>query len=60
MLSDRIDSELLTQAPHLKLVANLAVGFDNIDIEAATERGVIVSNTPDVLSDTTADLTLVC
>jgi glyoxylate reductase len=57
MLSDRIDSELLTQAPHLKLVANLAVGFDNIDVEAATEQGVIVSNTPDVLSDTTADLT---
>ncbi|MBE2976484.1 2-hydroxyacid dehydrogenase [Priestia megaterium] len=57
MLSDRIDSELLTQAPHLKLVANLAVGFDNIDVEAATERGIIVSNTPDVLSDTTADLT---
>ncbi|WP_257819950.1 2-hydroxyacid dehydrogenase [Salipaludibacillus agaradhaerens] len=57
MLSDRIDAGLLAEAKQLKVVANLAVGFDNIDIEAATEEGVVVCHTPDVLSDTTADLT---
>ncbi|WP_416147088.1 2-hydroxyacid dehydrogenase [Salipaludibacillus sp. HK11] len=57
MLSDKIDEELLNQAPHLKVVANLAVGFDNIDVKTASERGIAVCNTPDVLSDTTADLT---
>lgn len=57
MLSDRIDRALLEEAPQLKIVANLAVGYDNIDVDAATEQGIIVSNTPDVLSDTTADLT---
>jgi glyoxylate reductase len=57
MLSDKIDEELLNQAPNLKVVANLAVGFDNIDIKAATKKGVAVCHTPDVLSDTTADLT---
>ncbi len=57
MLSDRIDEELLNQAPHLKVVANMAVGYDNIDVGAATKRGIAVCNTPDVLSDTTADLT---
>ncbi|WP_280769399.1 2-hydroxyacid dehydrogenase [Salipaludibacillus daqingensis] len=57
MLSDKIDDELLNNAPNLKVVANLAVGFDNIDVKTASEKGVAVCNTPDVLSDTTADLT---
>ncbi|RXJ01824.1 D-glycerate dehydrogenase [Anaerobacillus alkaliphilus] len=57
MLSDKIDNELINQASHLKVVANLAVGFDNIDVEEATKKGIAICNTPDVLSDTTADLT---
>jgi glyoxylate reductase len=57
MLSDKIDENIMKEAPHLKVVANLAVGYDNIDVEAAANRGVAVCNTPDVLSDTTADLT---
>ncbi|WP_442595946.1 2-hydroxyacid dehydrogenase [Neobacillus sp. D3-1R] len=57
MLSDSIDRDLLTSAKKLKVVANLAVGFDNIDIQTATELGIAVCNTPDVLTDTTADLT---
>ncbi|WP_449537436.1 2-hydroxyacid dehydrogenase [Ferdinandcohnia sp. Marseille-Q9671] len=57
MLSDKIDKELLNLAPKLKIVANLAVGFDNIDVEYANEKGIAVCNTPDVLTDTTADLT---
>ncbi|MGM0845850.1 MAG: 2-hydroxyacid dehydrogenase [Bacillota bacterium] len=57
MLSDSIDKELFNQAAKLKVVANLAVGFDNIDLKAANEQGIAVCNTPDVLTDTTADLT---
>lgn len=57
MLSDKVDAELLTAGNNLKMVANLAVGFDNIDLEAATKLGILVSNTPDVLTETTADLT---
>lgn len=57
MLSDKIDEELLSQCPNLQVVANLAVGFDNIDLQAATKYGVAICNTPDVLTDTTADLT---
>ncbi|MET3683670.1 glyoxylate reductase [Alkalibacillus flavidus] len=57
MLTDSIDDELMQQAPNLKVVANLAVGYDNIDVQAASRHGVIVTNTPDVLTDTTADLT---
>jgi len=57
MLSDRIDEELLKQSPKLRVVANVAVGYDNIDVEAAKTYGVIVCNTPDVLTETTADLT---
>ena len=57
MLSDKIDEELLTNAPNLKVVANLAVGYDNIDVDTATKKGIAICNTPDVLSDTTADLT---
>lgn len=56
MLSDKIDEELLAQAPHLKVVANLAVGYDNIDLKKAKEHGVTVCNTPDVLTEATADL----
>ncbi|MGM0753645.1 MAG: 2-hydroxyacid dehydrogenase [Bacillota bacterium] len=57
MLSDKIDRELLQKSPSLRVVANLAVGHDNIDLEAAKEVGVTICNTPDVLTETTADLT---
>ncbi|MFS0822223.1 2-hydroxyacid dehydrogenase [Bacillus sp. 1P02SD] len=57
MLSEKIDKELLDGAPKLKVIANLAVGFDNIDVEYANQKGIAVCNTPDVLTDTTADLT---
>jgi glyoxylate reductase len=56
MLTDRVDGELLAAAPRLRAVANLAVGTDNIDLEAAAARGVAVGRTPDVLTDATADL----
>jgi glyoxylate reductase len=59
MLTDRVDDELLDAAgPQLRVVANYAVGFDNVDLEVVTRRGVIVSNTPDVLTDTVAELTM--
>ncbi|MDZ5472121.1 D-glycerate dehydrogenase [Bacillus sp. 31A1R] len=57
MLSDSIDEELLSVGEKLKLIANLAVGYDNINVKAAAEKGILVTNTPDVLTDTTADLT---
>ena len=57
VLTDRIDGELLDAAPALKIVANIAVGYDNIDVPAARQRGVIVTNTPDVLTEATAELT---
>jgi glyoxylate reductase len=56
-LTDRIDETLLAEAPRLKIVANYAAGYDNIDLAAARERGIVVTNTPDVLTDATADLT---
>lgn len=57
MLNDTIDSELISQAgPSLKLIANYGVGFNNIDVKAANDRGIYVSNTPGVLTDATADL----
>jgi len=57
LLADKIDGEVMDAAgPKLKVVANYAVGFDNIDVDAATKRGVMVTNTPGVLTDTTADL----
>jgi glyoxylate reductase len=56
MLTERIDAELLDAAPSVRIVANMAVGYDNIDVPAATERGVAVTNTPGVLTETTADL----
>src|SRR5579864_7642351 len=55
LLTEKIDDELLATAPRLRSVANIAVGFDNIDLEACMRRGVAVSNTPGVLDDTTAD-----
>lgn len=58
LLSLRVDGALLDGAPALRVVANYAVGYDNIDLEAARRRGVVVTNTPDVLTDATADLTL--
>jgi glyoxylate reductase len=57
MLSDRIDAGLLSHATRLKILANYAVGYNNIDLAAARAQGVVVTNTPDVLTDATADLT---
>ena len=56
-LSDRIDAETLASTPRLKIMANYAVGYNNIDVEAARRQGIVVTNTPDVLTDATADLT---
>lgn len=58
MLSDRVDGALLDAAPRCRVIANMAVGYDNIDLPACTARGVLVTNTPGVLTETTADLTL--
>ena len=59
MLTDRVDDELLDAAgPDLRVVANYAVGYDNVDVDAATRRGVLVSNTPEVLTEATAELTI--
>ena len=55
LLTERIDRELLDAAPKLRVVSNYAVGYNNIDVEACTERGIPVGNTPGVLTDTTAD-----
>jgi glyoxylate reductase len=56
-LGDRIDAETIHAAIRLKILANYAVGYNNIDLAAARQRGLIVTNTPDVLTDATADLT---
>jgi glyoxylate reductase len=60
LLTDNVDARFLeacaADTPHLKMVANMAVGYNNIDVDAATRLGIVVSNTPGVLSDTTADL----
>jgi glyoxylate reductase len=59
LLHDRVDDEFLeTAGTQLRCVANVAVGYDNVDLEAAARRGVVVTNTPGVLDDATADLTL--
>ncbi|MHA6800505.1 2-hydroxyacid dehydrogenase [Bounagaea algeriensis] len=59
MVQDRVDAELVEAAgPNLRVVANVAVGHDNVDVAALRERGVVVTNTPDVLTDATADLAL--
>jgi glyoxylate reductase len=57
LLTDRIDAEVMDAAPGLKVISNYAVGVDNIDLRAAAQRGIAVGNTPDVLTETTADLT---
>src|SRR3989442_8852473 len=56
LLTERIDGALLDAAPRLRVVSNYAVGFNNIDVPAATERGIAVGNTPGVLTDATADM----
>ncbi len=56
-LTERIDEELLQAAPRLRVIANCAVGFNNIALEAARARGIVVTNTPEVLTEATADLT---
>jgi glyoxylate reductase len=57
LLTDRIDADLIKACPGLRAIANYAVGYDNIDLEAARRAGIQVGNTPDVLTDATADLT---
>jgi len=56
-LTECVDADVLDRAPRLKIVAVYAVGYDNVDVAAATRRGIVVTNTPDVLTETTADLT---
>jgi glyoxylate reductase len=56
LLTDTIDATVMDAAPQLEIIANVAVGYNNVDVEAATERNIVVSNTPDVLTETTADL----
>src|SRR6202034_369898 len=55
LLTDKVNEELLHAAPKLRIAANVAVGFDNIDVPACTKRGVVATNTPGVLDETTAD-----
>ncbi|MFO7683250.1 MAG: D-glycerate dehydrogenase [Chloroflexota bacterium] len=55
LLTDKIDADLMEAAPKLKVISQVAVGFDNIDVPAATARGILVGNTPGVLTDATAD-----
>jgi len=57
LLSDEIDDKVMDELENLKVIANYAVGYNNIDVKAATKRNIIVTNTPDVLTETTADLT---
>src|SRR5262245_20509804 len=56
LLTDKIDRRVLEAGTKLRIVANVAVGVDNIDVEAATRRGILVTNTPGVLTESTADL----
>ena len=57
LLTERVDETLLDAAPNLRVIANYAVGTDNVDVEACARRGIPVGRTPDVLTDATADLT---
>ncbi|MGI6398929.1 MAG: 2-hydroxyacid dehydrogenase [Bacillota bacterium] len=57
LLTDTITAEVMDAAVHLKVISNYAVGFDNVDVKAATGRGIVVTNTPGVLTETSADLT---
>jgi glyoxylate reductase len=54
-LTDKFRADVIRELEGIQIIANVAVGFDNIDVPAATERGILVTNTPDVLTDTTAD-----
>ncbi len=56
LVTDRVDAALIERCPDLRAIANYAVGYDNVDVEAASARGIPVGNTPDVLTDATADL----
>ena len=56
MITDTVDEEVLDRADHLKMIAQFGVGYNNIDVQAATARGILVSNTPGVLTDATAEL----
>jgi len=58
LLTDRIDAPLMDAAPKLRVISNYAVGYDNIDVVAATQRGIIVGHTPGVLTETVADFTM--
>jgi glyoxylate reductase len=58
LLTDRVDATLLDAAPHLRVISNYAVACDNIDLNAATRRRIMVANTPDVLTETSADFTM--
>ncbi len=58
LLSDKFDKEIIDAAAKCKIIANYAVGFNNIDVRYANEKGIIVTNTPDVLTDSTADLAI--
>ena len=57
LLSDRINAQVMAAAPNLRIIASLGVGYDNIDVTAARARGIVVTNTPGALTETTADLT---
>ncbi len=57
LLTDRIDADLIAQSPRLRAISNYAVGYDNVDLDAASARGIPVGHTPDVLTEATADLT---
>jgi len=55
LLTDRIDAAIMAAAPRLRAISNMAIGYDNIDIEEASRRGILVTNTPGILTNTTAD-----
>ncbi len=57
LLTDRVGADVLDAGPELRIVANIAVGYDNIDLASARARGIVVTNTPDVLTEATADFT---
>jgi len=57
LLTDKVDGPIMDAAPKLRVISNMAVGFDNVDLREATKRKIMVCNTPEVLTDTTADFT---
>src|SRR3954471_7903229 len=57
LLADRVDAALLDRAPRLRIVANAVVGYEHVDLRACAARGIVVTHTPDVLTEATADLT---